>query len=523
MRRSLSLWFLSLATGFASVALPARAAAAPPAPAGGQATQSSTQSSLPAPDAPATPASAPLPPELREALERLNRQEAELQQLRQDMAAERAARADQAAADAAERQKLRAALDAQAQKAAERATGLLAGIAAVRSARLQLTLSGFVQADYSVRQSSEDQVDPATREPLNEDRFGIRRARLTVGADYGIVGGNVTIDGNTLRGAAIRVLGVEATLRWPVPRPGVQPIIAATFGSFKNPFGYEIYLQSDTQRLFVERSAVARALFPGEYDLGFRLQGAWRFLRYAFAIVNGEPIGERGFPVRDPNKAKDYLGRLGIDTDVLPWLHVAAGVSALRGTGFDRGSPSTKDTLVWRDLNENGTVDPGEVQVIPGAAAIPAANFSRFGFGGDFQLGFRVPRLGQLVFYGELAYAANLDRGVQPANPVTAARPLRELGWYLAATQELSRWAQVGIRYDRYNPDLDSSDRQAGVLVPNNASVSTLSLVGAARYRDVARFIVEYDVNRNHLGRDASGRPTNLRDNALTLRAEVVF
>ncbi|HEX2570136.1 MAG TPA: hypothetical protein VH877_11305 [Polyangia bacterium] len=483
--------------------------------------------SAPAPGASAAPAGASLPPELREALERLNRQEAELKALRQEMAAERAARAEKDAADAAERQKLRAALDAQEKKSAERATGLLAGVAAVRSARLQLTLSGFVQADYSLRQSSEDQVDPATREPLNEDRFGIRRARLTVGADYGIVGGNVTIDGNTLRGTAIRVLGAEATLRWPAPKagapPGTPPLIAATFGSFKNPFGYEVSLQSDTQRLFVERSAVARALFPGEYDLGFRLQGGWRFLRYAFAIMNGEPIGERSFPVRDPNKAKDYLGRLGIDTELLPWLRIAAGVSALRGTGFDRGSPATKDTLVWRDLNENGSVDPGEVQVIAGTSAVPASNFSRFGFGGDFQLGIRVPRLGRLVLYGELAYAANLDRGIQPANPVTAARTLRELGWYLAATQELGRWAQIGIRYDRYNPDLDANDRQAGVLVPNDASVSTLSLVGAARFRDVARFIVEYDVNRNHLGRDASGRPTNLRDNALTLRAEVVF
>jgi hypothetical protein len=35
--------------------------------------------------------------------------------------------------------------------------------------------------------------------------------------------------------------------------------------------------------------------------------------------------------------------------------------------------------------------------------------------------------------------------------------------------------------------------------------------------------MVEYDVNRNHLGRGADGTPTNLKDNALILRTEVRF
>ena len=61
-------------------------------------------------------------------------------------------------------------------------------------------------------------------------------------------------------------------------------------------------------------------------------------------------------------------------------------------------------------------------------------------------------------FYAELTYAANLDRFTLVADPVVLNRDLRELGWYVAATQELSPWAAVGVRYDRYDPDRDAND-----------------------------------------------------------------
>jgi hypothetical protein len=42
------------------------------------------------------------------------------------------------------------------------------------------------------------------------------------------------------------------------------------------------------------------------------------------------------------------------------------------------------------------------------------------------------------------------------------------------------------------------------------------------RYDD-ARLAIEYDINRNALGRDANGAPTNLKSDALTVRAQVRF
>ena len=41
--------------------------------------------------------------------------------------------------------------------------------------------------------------------------------------------------------------------------------------------------------------------------------------------------------------------------------------------------------------------------------------------------------------------------------------------------------------------------------------------------REGARLVVEYDVKTNALGRDATGAPTTLAANALTLRGQVTF
>ena len=70
--------------------------------------------------------------------------------------------------------------------------------------------------------------------------------------------------------------------------------------------------QRDQDRFFLERSSVSRALFPGVFDLGVRLRGGWRFIDVQIAMVNGDPLGDRAFPVQDPNRAKDIVGRLGV-------------------------------------------------------------------------------------------------------------------------------------------------------------------------------------------------------------------
>ena len=266
---------------------------------------------------------------------------------------------------------------------------------------------------------------------------------------------------------------------------------------------------------------MVRALFPGEYDVGARLAGGWRFLRYAVAAQNGEPAGEKGFALRDPNQAKDITARAGVVAPIGA-VELAAGVSLLTGRGFHAGTPATKDTLVWKDLNEDGQVTANELLVIQGLSATPSASFDRFGVGADAELTVDLARVGKLTAYGELMVAGNLDRAIVIADPTVnaAGRDFRELGYYAGVVYEPGPSWAFGVRFDRYDPDADASELRVGDVVPVDQTFSTLSIAAALRGHH-GRLILEYDHNTNHSGRTSSGVPTNLGDDAVALRAEV--
>jgi hypothetical protein len=414
-------------------------------------------------------------------------------------------------------QQLRAMEEAQANKAA-----LMQGNI-VRSRRLGVTLSGFLQVDWNAwKQSSVEEVNPSTGQPLNDQRFLLRRARVRTQIDYSIISGAIEFDGNTTNGYTARIIGAEVSLVWRNPDNPLVPYMQLTMGSFKTPYGFEI-LQSDKERLFMERSNMERALFPGEYDLGIRLSGGWRFLRYAIAGMNGDPIGEKLFPGRDPNQSKDIVGRVGIESTFLKRLGVAAGFSADYGDGFHKGIAASKDTLTWRDVNEDGVVQLSELGVINGQTGTPSSNFQRWAIGGDLLLQIGLPKVGAMTLYGEVTYATNLDRATLVADPVAQGRSLREMGWYAAITQELTPYGMIGVRYDRYDPDRDSNDLRGGVQVPRDLSYSTLSVAAAARYPGYGRLSVEYQHNTNSNGRTMAGLPTTLADDAFIIRGQVEF
>ncbi|MGO9291874.1 MAG: hypothetical protein ACLQIJ_24335, partial [Polyangia bacterium] len=250
---------------------------------------------------------------------------------------------------------------------------------AVKANMAGVSFYGYVQADYQVRQSSEDQLDPTSGQPLNQDRFLIRRARLGVTMDRRYGEGRIEIDGNTVNGPQLRLFDAEASAKLPGRGDGAPPVVMGTIGLFKIPFGREVP-QDDRQRFFLERTTAAQALFPGQADLGARVGGGWHFVRYVLAVMNGQPLGANAFAGLDPNHQKDVVGRLGVE-DSLAKVDFAGGVSGLRGTGFHPGTTATKPTLQWNDSDESGTVGAGEVTGTPGVAAGPSSNYSRFAFG----------------------------------------------------------------------------------------------------------------------------------------------
>jgi hypothetical protein len=406
-----------------------------------------------------------------------------------------------------------------------RLRALEAEVAAEREAREHpsVRVSGFVQVDWIAHnQSSQNEINDSNGALLNQDRFTLRRGHARVDADQGVVFGSLEIDANTTNGPQVRPIDAEVSLRWPPKADPAIPDLVLTAGLLRTPFGYEVQ-ELDWVRPFLERAIVAQALFPGEFDLGVRLKARYRFADASIAAMNGSPIGAREFPDLDPVHQKDVVGRVGITADVVTnVVRLEAGVSGDAGTGFHRGTPTTKNTVVWQDANGDGVVQPTEITAIPGSAATPSSTFGRFAVGADARVTVAVPVLGSLALRAEIMSAVNMDRGLEPADPVATGRDLREIGFSIGASQELTRWGMIGVRYDRYDPDVDANQQRGVRLVPASRAYSTLALMAMVRY-GAQRLVVEYDVNSNPLGISPDGAPNTLASDALTVRAQLVF
>lgn len=384
-----------------------------------------------------------------------------------------------------------------------------------------VTVTGYIQAQYESHQDSEDQLRQGGT-TYNLDRFLVRRARLRIEKEWDWTSLLLEFDGNTVRGASARVQKAEASLVWrPDPsRTSDIPYARLTFGLFDVPFGHEL-VESPRVRPFMERSQASRAFFPAEPDLGVRLSGGLGFFRYAMAIMNGEPLDVKtGFPGTDPNSSKDLVARFGVDTKPVENVTVAGGVSALKGTGFHAGTDATKNAIVWRDLNENGAIDPGEMTSNPATAATPSQNFGRWAVGADVEVGVKTS-LGWSRLMGEIVMANNLDRGLFIADPIQTGLDVRELGYVIRLHQEFLRYGLVGFRMDLYDPNADVFEKRAGKLLPSTQRIRAFSPLVGFVLPDKAKLLFQYDIIQDYLARDERGVPTDMKNNQWTLRLQV--
>jgi hypothetical protein len=375
-------------------------------------------------------------------------------------------------------------------------------------------LAGYAQVDYLRLQRSLDELGDGGREALNEDRFTVRHARFRLDRDWDYVGLTAITElfGNE---PGIRPVAFDLHAGLPGLRDASEPLVQVQAGLIRVPFGYENYQESDPERFFGERTLFAYGLVPGRYDLGAALSGHILGVDWVVAAQNGEPLEAGDFSYQDPNAAKDFAGRVRISGEVL------------YGTGFSPGTPPSKDTFEWRDLNEDGRVLASELIPIPGSAGRASQNFNRWGLGADLQLWTDIPRLGELFVYGEVALAVNLDRAIAVADPVLLGRDQRSLGFYIAAVQELTKHASLGVRFEQYDPNADALELFDGMTVVTRRRFRTLTS-GVAGHLPLGggvrgKILAEYEAQRNSLGRDNQGRPAQLDNDTLRIRMELRF
>ena len=116
---------------------------------------------------------------------------------------------------------------------------------------------------------------------------------------------------------------------------------------------------------------------------------------------------------------------------------------------------------------------------------------------------------------------SNFDRGLFIADPVETGVNLREIGWYAAYVQEVTRYGVVGFRVDSYNPNADATTQLGGNLLPLDQTITTFSPLVGLVLPDRARLVFEYDHILNHQGLDPTGVPANLPDDSWAVRLQV--
>jgi hypothetical protein len=382
-----------------------------------------------------------------------------------------------------------------------------------------LHIGGFLQGQFESNQVSQDQLAPGGA-PLNFDRFTLRRGRIRFDHGWKYANATLELDANTNRGVNVGIRRAEASLLYRGDNGNdLPPLVMLTLGVTDIPFGFEVQ-ESARVRLFMERSLGSLAIFPTEMDVGMKLSGAVSFLRYAFAVTNGEPVDALNRYPRDPNAAKDFSGRVGVVTKPLPALSMSGGTSFYQGKGFHAGIDATKPSFGWLDINEDRVIQPNELQALPGTAATPSMNFKRWAYGLDLELILR-SKFGATRLLAEGFLASNMDRAYLIADPGLGNNDLREAGGNVALVQDVTRWGQVGFRASYYDPNSDFFNDVRGRQVPTSIAATTLSPMVALLLPGYARLSFQYDFVSDSLAKDTQGVPKDAKNNQLTVRLQV--
>lgn len=439
----------------------------------------------------------------------------------------------------------------------------------------KLKISGYLQAQYQHADSNGiGSVAGGNFPGTSNQRLQIRRGRLKATYDAGtskyIAELEIVPSGVSLKDA--EVVLIEPWLK----------TFSLAGGIMDRPFGFEVGYSSSAHET-PERSRMAQTIFPGEKDLGVKLDispnesmGALSWFNLQAGLYTGTAGGSTPsnavslaptkVVVRDSalkatkdtvvaalangktapsangdevDSTFDFIGRLGFK---LPFndinLAIDGGVSVYYGN----------------NLSGNDTVYQMSGKVLGFSSGHKNKNFVREAYGADLQLYYDLPVIGGMSLRGEYVegtlpgtVSSNKPYGTSGAavgadfpNSYMAVRSFN--GWYATWVQNIGTKFQTVIRYDIFDPNTDVEGKNitanpstANRLSAQDLAYNTLGL-GLVYYWDSnLKLTAFYDMVTNEEVADSvpdlSGTAPNafavwkkdLSDNVFTLRAQMKF
>ena len=429
----------------------------------------------------------------------------------------------------------------------------------------KLKVGGYIQMQWQHADSNGiGSVAGGNFGGTTNQRFQLRRVRLKSTYDAGtsqyIAELEILPSGVSLKDAEIVV-----------NEPWLKTF-SAVGGLMDRPFGFEVGYSSSAHEA-PERARVFQTLFPGEKDLGVKLEinppENMGFLHY-FNAKGGVYTGTAGgstppnvvamqptkFAVRDSSGAKkdtlviniptgkavpaangdeidstvDFIGRLGFKAPFNDLnLDIDGGVSMYYGKSL-----SGNDT-VYQNLNDTALfVTKGNKNM----------TFVREAYGADAQIYYDIPYIGGISLRGEYVQGTmpgtinssknygTAGSGVGTDFPKAYMANRSFMGWYVSWIQNFGTKFQTVVKYDEYDPNTDVTGENISGSATNKLSeqdlkYQTLGFGGIFYWDSNVRFTAYYDMVTNETinanSKFTAAWKDDLSDNVFTFRAQVKF
>jgi phosphate-selective porin len=353
----------------------------------------------------------------------------------------------------------------------------------------KIKISGYIQAEFRNYQS----VKYVTYDPYST--FLIRRARIKF--TYEALDGVKFVlqpdfsTGNLVLKDAYAVVNIPKLKTWTI-----------WAGQMNRP-NYEVEYSS-SQRETMERSRVIRTIYPGEREIGVKLEyiGINLPLKFQLMAMNGNFTGAQ--PI-DVDTKKDIMTRL-VYSIKLPGAGVGIDLGA---NGYFGGTRIKTNPFV-------STINP----LIVDSVAL-GTYLDKHWLGAEMQIYADV--LGGLSIKGEYMSGVNNSASLTGLAGTIAQKKgdpnkVRDFsGYYLYLIKNIGPKNQFVAKYDYYDPNTKTSGDASTVT---ELTYKTLSLAWQYYLNDNIRLSLQYEMPKNETN---TTTPSDLKDNMLTARIQAKF
>jgi hypothetical protein len=272
---------------------------------------------------------------------------------------------------------------------------------------------------------------------------------------------------------------------------------------------YEVEYSS-SQREVMERSRFIKALYPGEREIGAKLEyiGTKVPLKFQLMVMNGNYNGPASQAAvqnaKDVDSQKDIMGRLVYSIKI-----PGAGLGIDLGPNFYLGGNLSKNNKYFK--NSDGTLD---------SAKSVWTYLKKNWVGGEIQIFADI--LGGTAIKAEFASGINsIPSGVSVNSTMAQMKASPSLynnftGYYLYFIKNIGSKNQFVVRYDYYDPNSKLSGDAAG----NSIYYKTWDLSWQHYLNDNIRISLQYEMPKNEIN---ASNPTDKKDNMFTVRVQAKF